>query len=84
MDHYLIAISKCRTILAHALLDTTYDGVEITAQNRVSDRWQMLFGFSAGPNEGGLSIGDFNDPNQLHVNLTTGFSAHFTRVATAS
>jgi len=47
------------------LLDTDYDGVELTAAKRFSDRWQMLFGFTAGKNEGGLSQGEFNDPNNL-------------------
>ena len=47
------------------LLDSDYDGIEITATKRFSDRWQMLFGFTAGRNEGGLSFGDLNDPNNL-------------------
>lgn len=45
------------------LLDADYNGVEVTAAKRFSDRWQMLFGFTAGKNEGGQSFGEFNDPN---------------------
>jgi hypothetical protein len=47
------------------LLDTDYDGVELTAAKRFSGRWQMRFGFTAGRNKGGLDQGDFNDPNNL-------------------
>ncbi len=47
------------------LLDTDYDGIEVTAAKRFSNRWQMLFGFTAGKNEGGQSQGEFNDPNNL-------------------
>jgi hypothetical protein len=47
------------------LLDTVYDGIEITAAKRFSNRWQMLFGYTTGRNEGGVSFGDFNDPNNL-------------------
>ncbi len=47
------------------LLDSGYDGIELTAAKRFSQRWQMLFGFTAGRNEGGLSFGDLNDPNNL-------------------
>ena len=47
------------------LLDADYNGVEVTATKRFSDRWQMLFGFTAGKNEGGQSFGEFNDPNNL-------------------
>jgi outer membrane receptor protein involved in Fe transport len=57
-------------------LDTTYKGIEFTAQKRFSRRWQMTAGFTVGKNEGGLnnltagqsgqSLGtgnDLNDPN---------------------
>ena len=57
-------------------LDTTYKGVEFTAQKRFSRRWQMTAGFTVGTNTGGLnnltagqsgqSLGngnDLNDPN---------------------
>jgi hypothetical protein len=57
-------------------LDTTYKGVEITAQKRLSKRWLMSAGFTIGKNEGGInsttgtgsgqSLGngnDVNDPN---------------------
>jgi len=47
------------------LLDTDYDGLEITAVKRFSHRWQMLFGYTLGRNEGGSDNGDFNDPNSL-------------------
>ena len=55
-------------------LDTTYKGVEFTAQKRFSQRWQMTAGLTAGKNTGGInssvapgqSLGsgnDLNDPN---------------------
>jgi carboxypeptidase family protein/TonB-dependent receptor-like protein len=51
-------------------LDTNYDGVEITAQKRFSNRWQMVAGFTTGKNTGGInaaggqsSTADLNDPN---------------------
>jgi len=51
-------------------LDTTYNGIEITANKRFSRRWQMVAGFTAGKNTGGLnstagqsSTADLNDPN---------------------
>ncbi len=47
------------------LLDTDYDGLEITAVKRFSRRWQMLLGYTLGRNEGGFDNGDFNDPNNL-------------------
>ena len=50
---------------AEALLDTVYDGIELTAAKRFSNRWQMLLGFTAGSNDGGQSFGEFNDPNNL-------------------
>jgi hypothetical protein len=47
-------------------LDDDYNGIEVTAAKRFSDRWQMLFGFTAGGNKGGIAIGsDYNDPNNL-------------------
>jgi Carboxypeptidase regulatory-like domain len=47
------------------LLDTTYDGVEITASKRMSNRWQLLAGLTLGKNYGGIvaSTSDLNDPN---------------------
>lgn len=47
------------------LLDTDYNGVELTVAKRFSKRWQLLLGFTAGQNEGGIDLGDFNDPNNL-------------------
>ncbi|MPZ18699.1 MAG: hypothetical protein GEV06_12405 [Luteitalea sp.] len=47
------------------LLDTDYDGIEVTAAKRFADRWQLLFGYTFGTNEGGIDLGDFNDPNNL-------------------
>jgi hypothetical protein len=57
-------------------LDTDYDGVELTAQKRLSHNWQVTAGLTIGKNEGGLnspivgdrgqSLGngnDLNDPN---------------------
>ncbi len=47
------------------LLDSDYDGVELTAAKRFSNRWQMLFGLTFGRNTGGQDFGDLNDPNNL-------------------
>jgi hypothetical protein len=45
-------------------LDTTYKGVEFTANKRFTQRWQMTLGFTVGKNEGGVNGGtDLNDPN---------------------
>ena len=44
-------------------LDTTFNGVEITASKRLRDRWQLLAGVTLGKNEGGVLTGDLNDPN---------------------
>ena len=51
-------------------LDTNYNGVDISANKRFSQRWQMVTGVSIGRNEGGLntsggqsSTTDLNDPN---------------------
>jgi hypothetical protein len=44
-------------------LDTTFDGVEITASKRLRARWQLLAGLTLGRNEGGVLTGDLNDPN---------------------
>jgi hypothetical protein len=46
-----------------SLLDTTYDGVEITAAKRMNNRWQMTAGLTLGKNFGGVAGGDLNDPN---------------------
>lgn len=49
-----------------SILDTDYDGFEITANKRFSKRWQVLLGFTVGRNKGGLKNGaDFHDPNNL-------------------
>jgi hypothetical protein len=49
------------------LLDTTYDGVEITAAKRFSQRWQLVAGLTLGKNFGGVvgtaTTADLNDPN---------------------
>jgi hypothetical protein len=61
-------------------LDTSYNGVEFTANKRLSQRWQMVAGLTVGKNTGGLNTsggsgqastitgstnaGDLNDPNQ--------------------
>ena len=53
---------------ATSVLDTKYDGIEVTASKRFSNRWQMMFGFTAGKNSGGIDNGataDLNDPNRL-------------------
>jgi outer membrane receptor protein involved in Fe transport len=55
-------------------LDTTYKGIEFTAQKRFSSRWQMTAGLTVGKNTGGLNSqnspgqsqgngNDLNDPN---------------------
>jgi hypothetical protein len=38
-------------------LDTNYNGVEITANKRMSDRWQMVAGLTIGANKGGVNAG---------------------------
>jgi hypothetical protein len=51
---------------AQDILDTDYDGVELTVAKRFSGRWQMLMGLTLGRNEGGgagLGNVDLNDPN---------------------
>jgi len=65
------------------LLDTTYDGVELTAVKRFSNRWQMLLGYTLGRNEGGLSFGDLNDPNSLinQQGLVGNDSRHMLKIA---
>lgn len=54
-------------------LDTTYDGLELTVNKRMSNRWQMTVGATFGRNKGGVnspnsvtgqsSTNDLNDPN---------------------
>jgi hypothetical protein len=51
-------------------LDTTYNGVEFTANKRFTNRWQMVAGLTIGKNTGGVnssggqsSSADLNDPN---------------------
>lgn len=55
------------------LLDTDYNGVELTATKRFSGRWQMLAGLTLGKNVGGVTSGtsDLNDPN-FSQNVPTG------------
>jgi hypothetical protein len=48
-------------------LDTTYNGVEITAVKRFNRRWQMLAGLTLGKNYGGVATADLNDPNNSVV-----------------
>jgi carboxypeptidase family protein len=45
------------------VLDTTFNGVELTASKRMRDRWQLLAGATFGKNDGGVLTGDLNDPN---------------------
>lgn len=49
------------------LLDTDYDGIEITAVKRFTNRWQLLLGYTLGRNKGGIAFGEFNDPNNLEL-----------------
>lgn len=49
-----------------SLLDTDYNGVELTASKRYSNRWQMTAGLNIGKNLGGVNTGEFNDPNSLY------------------
>jgi hypothetical protein len=49
-----------------SLLDTTYDGVELTAVKRLS-RWQVMAGLTVGRNHGGVATGDLNDPNNALI-----------------
>jgi hypothetical protein len=51
-------------------LNTTYNGVEFTANKRMSNHWQMVAGFTYGHNRGGINAAggqsvtaDLNDPN---------------------
>ena len=53
-------------------LDTTYNGIEFTANKRMSKHWQMVAGLTLGHNNGGLNTSggtgqsvtaDLNDPN---------------------
>ncbi|MFN7979339.1 MAG: carboxypeptidase regulatory-like domain-containing protein [Vicinamibacterales bacterium] len=50
-------------------LDTTYQGVEFTANKRFSNKWQMVAGLTLGKNTGGVNAAggqngnDLNDPN---------------------
>ena len=48
------------------LLDTDYNGIEITASKRLSSRWQVAGGLTLGRIIGGLNTGDLNDPNNLN------------------
>ena len=49
-------------------LDTTYNGVEFTAQKRLSQRWQMTTGMTIGKNTGGLNAGALSSGQQLTGN----------------
>jgi len=57
-------------------LDTNYKGIDLTAQKRLSNKWQMVAGLTLGVNRGGINAiegqratisaangGDLNDPN---------------------
>jgi hypothetical protein len=47
-------------------LEDTYHGIEFTATKRMSNRWQMIGGFTIGRDKGVFDTGlndDFNDPN---------------------
>jgi len=47
-------------------LEDTYNGIEFTATKRMSNRWQLLGGFTVGRDEGLYDAGlndDFNNPN---------------------
>ena len=55
-----------------SFLDTSYNGVELTANKRFSHRWQMVAGLTIGKNTGGVNTAggsgqsgtvDLNDPN---------------------
>jgi hypothetical protein len=49
-----------------SLLDTDYNGVELTGSKRFSGRWQLTAGVTLGKTKGGLDKGvDLNDPNNL-------------------
>ncbi len=55
-----------QTVLnADPLLNTTYNGLELTAAKRLSNRWQLVAGLTLSSNKGGLNFGDLNDPNNL-------------------
>jgi hypothetical protein len=47
------------------ILDTTFNGVDITFKKRMSNRWQIMGGITFGSNRGGVMGGskDLNDPN---------------------
>jgi hypothetical protein len=51
--------------VATPLLDTDFNGIETTINKRFTGRWQMMIGFTAGKNKGGIDLGEFNDPNNL-------------------
>ena len=81
-------VSASNLVLDNAsYLDTTYSGVEITANKRMSHRWQMVAGLTIGQNKGGLngnSTGlpgqstttDLNDPNNtLYSNGVVGYDS---------
>ena len=56
-------------------LEDTYNGVEFTATKRMSDRWQMIAGFTIGRDKGLYDTGlndDFNNPN-LNLNRDNGY-----------
>lgn len=48
-------------------LDTEYNGVEITAAKRLSNRWQMNAGLTIGYNKGGLNNGQNNSGQQATI-----------------
>jgi hypothetical protein len=66
-------------------LDTTYNGIEITASKRMTHRWQMVAGLTVGENKGGLNTGaltvgqsstvDLNNPNNTYGNGAVGYDS---------
>jgi hypothetical protein len=71
--------AQANVIDNQSYLDTTYKGVEFTAQKRLSHNWQVTAGLTIGKNEGGLntnaagssgqSLGNGNDLNDPNLTL---------------
>ncbi len=61
------------------ILNTNYNGLEITFRKRMSNRWQVMGGFTFGRNYGGSLSGDLNDPNisEIYPKGTVGDDAKF-------
>jgi hypothetical protein len=70
-------------------LDTTYNGLEVTASKHFSNRWQMTAGLTIGQNKGGINApssaqgysttADLNDPN--NTTYPTGIVGFDSKVA---